>query len=59
MKTKFYLDGKKATRKTIQEQLGTDQLVKMLKEAKETFMSDPLVQSDFFIGNGILTITFE
>jgi hypothetical protein len=59
MKTKFYLDGKKTTRKAILEQLGTDQLVKMLKEAKETFMSDPLVQNDFFIGNGMLTITFE
>jgi hypothetical protein len=31
----------------------------MLKEAKETFMDDPQIQNDFFIGNGILTITFE
>ena len=59
MKTKFYLDGKKTTRKAILEQFGTDQLVKMLKEAKEIFISDPLVQNDFFIGNGMLTITFE
>ncbi len=59
MKTKFYINGKKTTRKAIQEQLGADRLARMLKEAKETFMDDPQIQNDFFIGNGILTITFE
>ena len=59
MKTKFYLNGKKTTRKAIQEQLRADQLATMLKEAKETFMADPLIQNDFFIGNGMLTIAFE
>ena len=59
MKTKFYINGKKTTRKAIQEQLGADRLAKMMKEAKETFMDDPQIQNDFFIGNGILTITFE
>ena len=59
MKTKFYLNGKKITRKAIQEQLGADWLVRILKEAKETFMTDPLIQNDFFIGNGMLTIAFE
>ena len=32
MKTKFYLNGKKTTRKAIQEQLGADRLARMLKE---------------------------
>ena len=59
MKMKFYLNGKKTTRKAVQEQLRADQLATMLKEAKETFMADPLIQNDFFIGNGMLTITFE
>lgn len=59
MKTKFYLNGKKTTRKAIKEQLGEERLVRMLKEAKETFLADPLTQNDFFIGNGMLTITFE
>ena len=31
MKTKFYLNGKKTTRKAIQEQLGADRLARMLK----------------------------
>ncbi len=59
MKTKFYLNGKKTTRKAIKEQVGEDRLGQMLKEAKETFTEDPLVQNDFFIGNGMLTIAFE
>lgn len=59
MKTKFYLNGKKTTRKAAQEQLGADRLARMLKVAKETFMTDPLTQNDFFIGNGMLTIAFE
>ncbi|MCI8914752.1 MAG: hypothetical protein HFF38_11655 [Lawsonibacter sp.] len=59
MKTKFYLNGKKTTRKAIKEQLGADRLARMLKEAKETFLADPLTQNDFFIGNGMLTIAFE
>ena len=59
MKTKFYLNGNKTTRKAIQEQLGADRLALMLKETKETFLADPLTQNDFFIGNGMLTIAFE
>ena len=59
MKTKFYLNGKKTTRKAIKEQMGEERLARMLKEAKETFMADPLTQNDFFIGNGMLTIAFE
>ena len=39
MKTTFYLDGKKTTRKAVKEE-------------------DPMVQNDFFIGSGMLTIEF-
>lgn len=59
MKTKFYLNGKKTTRKAIKERLGEERLARMLKEAKATFLEDPLIQNDFFIGNGMLTIAFE
>ncbi len=59
MKTKFYLNGKKTTRKAIKEMLDEERLTRILKEAKETFREDPLIQNDFFIGNGILTIEFE
>ena len=59
MKTRFYLNGKKTTRKAIKEQVGEERLGRILKEAKETLMEDPLIQNDFFIGSGMLTIAFE
>lgn len=59
MKTTFYLDGKKTTRKAIKDQLGEERLARMLKEAEAAFLEDPLIQNDFFIGNGMLTIAFE
>ena len=58
MKTTFYLDGKKTTRKSVKELIGEERLKRILEEAKETFFEDPLVQNDFFIGNGMLTIEF-
>lgn len=59
MTTKFYLDGKKITRKAVKEQVGEERLKKMLAEAKKTFMEDPLIEIDFFIGIGMLTIEFK
>ena len=35
MKTKFYLNGKKATRKAIKELIGEERLKKMLAEARK------------------------
>ena len=59
MKTRFYLDGKKTTRKAVKELVGEDRLRRMTEEAKETFFGDPLVQNDFFLGrDGMLTIEF-
>ncbi len=58
MKTKFYLNGKKTTRKAIKELVGNERLAQMLKDAKETFFEDPLTQNSFFIGSGMLTIEF-
>ena len=59
MTTKFFLNGEKITRKAVKEQLGEERLKKMLKEAKETFMEDPLIAIGYFIGNGVLTIEFH
>ena len=59
MKTKFYLDGKKTTRKAVTERLGADRLARRLEEAREVFREDPLIENSFFIGNGMLTIAFE
>lgn len=58
MTTKFYLDGKKTTRKAVKELIGEERLKRMLREAKEAFMEDPLIQNDFFMGRQMLTIEF-
>lgn len=59
MKTKFYLNGKKVSRKAAREQAGAERLARMLKEARAEFRADPLTRNDFFIGSGMLTIVFE
>lgn len=59
MRTKFYLDGKKITKKALQERIGEERLKKLVQEAKETFMEDPLIENDFYLGrDGMLTIEF-
>ena len=58
MRTNFYLNGKKITRKAVKELVGEERLKEMLAEAKETFLEAPLTQNDFFIGHGMLTIEF-
>ena len=60
MKTRFYLNGKKATRKAVKELVGEERLSEMIKESKEAFASDPYEHNSYFIGSaGMLTIEFE
>lgn len=59
MRKKFYLDGKKITKKALQERIGEERLKRLVQEAKETFLEDPLIQNDFYLGReGMLTIEF-
>lgn len=59
MRTKFYLNGKKITKKALQERIGEERLKRLVQEAKETFLVDPLTQNDFYLGReGMLTIEF-
>ena len=59
MKTNYYLNSKKTTKKALTELLGKERLDRMTKEAKEGFMQDPLEQQSFFLGSaGMLTIEF-
>ena len=60
MRTRFYLNGKKTTRKALKERLGEERLTRLIEEAKETYREDPLIQNDFFLGrDGVLAIEFE
>lgn len=59
MRTNFYLDGKKTTRKAVKELVGEERLKEMIQEAKETFFEDPNIQNSYFLGSrGMLTIEF-
>lgn len=58
MRTVLYLNGKKTTRKAIKELVGEKELKRILTAAKETFMDDPNIQNDFWLGMGMLTIEF-
>ena len=44
MKTVFYLNGKKVTKKAVTEMVGTESIKRYIKEAKERFMEDPYEQ---------------
>ena len=59
MKTTFYLDGKKTTRKQITELIGKERLDRYIKDAVETFREDPYIENSFWIGRGMLTIEFS
>ena len=57
MKTTYYLNGKKTTRKALKDQLGEERLKRMTAEATEGFKADPLEEQSFFLGKaGTLTI---
>ena len=60
MKTTFYLNGKKTTKKFIINLIGTERLKQYIEDAKETFFEDPLTQNSFWIGGrDMLTIEFN
>ena len=59
MKLLFKIDGKKTSRKAVKELVGEDRLNRMIKESKETMEQDPLIENDYWIGNGMLTIQMD
>lgn len=57
---KFYINGITATKKSIEELIGTDSLEAKIREAKETFAEDPCIENSWFLGSkGMLTIEVE
>ena len=60
MKTIYYLNGKKTSRKALTEKIGADRLKRYIEEAQETFFEDPLTQNSFWLGGkDMLTIEFN
>ena len=58
MKTTFYLNGKKTTRKAVTELISAECLERYIEEAKESFSEDPLTENSFWLG-GRNTLTIE
>lgn len=59
MKTIFYLNGKKITRKNLNDLLGKAVVRELVLRAKETYFMDPLIQNDFYMGSyGMVTVCF-
>jgi hypothetical protein len=59
MKTVFYIDGRKTTRKAVKEMVGEERLKRMLAEAREDFLEDPGIETDYHLGcYGMLSIRF-
>lgn len=57
MRTTLYLNGKKVSKKAVAELIGEERLKRILKDAEETYLEDPLIQNDFFLGaDGMLTV---
>ena len=55
---KLYLNGKKISQKEVKEMLGEERFKRMLKDAKDTFKEDPLIEISFFVDKGILVFEF-
>ncbi len=59
MRTVFYLNGKKITRKALNELLGKSVVRELVLRAKENYFIDPLIQNSFYMGSyGMITVCF-
>ena len=59
IKTTFYLNGKKISRKTAAETAGKSKIEKMIEESKATFIEEPFIENSYMVKGGILTIKFN
>ena len=55
---KFYLNGKKISRKEAQELAGAGHFSRMVEEAREAHSEDPNEEVDYMVRGGTLTIEF-
>ena len=54
---KFFQDDKKISRRKAEEICGKERLNEMVKDAKATFMEDPLLEASWYMGsNGMIRI---
>ena len=49
----------KVTRKKVAELIGEERIERYIRQSRDEFLSDPLVENDYMVPGGILTIRFE
>ena len=59
MKNLLFINGKHVTKKAAASQIGEAYLERLIRAATAQFWDDPLVENDFMVPGGILTIRFE
>ena len=55
----LFINGKRVTKKAAASQIGEATLERLIRAATAQFWEDPLVENDFMVPGGILTIRFE
>lgn len=53
------LDGKKISKKAASEKFGKEEMDRMIREAKKAFAEDSLQEISWWMGEGMLSITFR
>ena len=59
MRNLLFINGKRVTKKAVASQIGEATLERLIRAATAQFWEDPLVENDFMVPGGILTIRFE
>ena len=59
MRNLLFINGKRVTKKSAASQIGEATLERLIRAATAQFWEDPLVENDFMVPGGILTIRFE
>ena len=59
MRTIITLDGKKISKKAACEQFGKEEMERKIKDAKPIFREDPWVENSWWMGTGMLNISFR
>ena len=55
----LFINGKRVTKKSAASQIGEATLERLIRAATAQFWEDPLVENDFMVPGGMLTIRFE
>ncbi len=53
---KFFVNGKKTTKKALVEKLGKEEVERLIKQAKETFYEDPYIDNTVWNRAGFVRI---